>query len=383
MVRERVLSLLSTGLAYGGAETQLVRLATRLKVRGWRVRVISMLPPQAYLEQLVQAGIPVESLGMRRGVPDPRALLRLVGILRRERPAVLTTFMYHANILGRVAGQLSGVPVVVSSIRNENFGGPARDRIMRLTDWMADVTTINSQLAGEAVVGRGVVPPEKLRVIPNGLDTIQFVWTPKIRAQMRQALELGEDSFVWIAVGRIEEQKDYPNLLAAFARVAREYPKSVLYIAGQGPLRPLLEDAVRHLGIVDCVRFLGVRTDIHHLLAASDAFVLSSAWEGLPNVVMEALAAAKPVVATRVGGVPELVEEGKSGFLVPPKDPEALAKAMMRMMSLSSEARCAMGQAGRAHVEAHFALERVVDQWETLYRELLQRKGVKLLELPT
>src|SRR5690606_1580999 len=117
----------------------------------------------------------------RRGVPDPRGLVRLVGLLRRERPSILTSFMYHANLLGRIAGRLSGVPVIVSSIRNENFGGPMRDRIMRLTDRLADVTTINSHLAGQAVVQRGVVPGRKLRVIPNGIDTARFIWTPDIR----------------------------------------------------------------------------------------------------------------------------------------------------------------------------------------------------------
>lgn len=371
-------NFLTTGLAIGGAETQLVRLAIRLKDRGWDVRVISMLLPQEYEDNLESEGIPVISLNMRRGVPDPRALFRLVHILRRDRPLVLTTFMYHANLLGRVAGRLARVPVVVSSIRNENFGGPMRDRIMRLTDWLVDVTTINSRLAGEAVVRRRVVPAEKLRVIPNGLDTTRFYWSPEVRMQTRKALGIDEKDFLWLAVGRLEEQKDYPNLLAAFSWVARERPEAVLRIAGQGPLRQTLEEEVRRLGLEGRVRFLGVRTDIPNLLAAADAFVLSSAWEGLPNVVMEALAAAKPVVATQVGGVPELVEENKSGFLVPPKNPEFLAEAMLRLMSLPIEMRNAMGQAGRTHVETHYALEQVVDQWEALYRELLQRKGVRI-----
>jgi len=219
-----------------------------------------------------------------------------VGILRREQPLILTTFMYHANLLGRVAGRLARVPVVVSSIRNENFGGPMRDRIMRLTDWMADVTIINSNLAGEAVVRRGVVPVGKLQVIPNGLDTTRFTWTPEVRMQVRKAFGIDEECFLWLAVGRLEEQKDYPNLLKAFARVVREQPEAVLLVAGQGPIRRTLEEMVSLLELEGRVKFLGVRTDIPHLLAAADAFVLASAWEGLPNVVMEALAAAKPVV---------------------------------------------------------------------------------------
>lgn len=126
------LTFLTTDLAFGGAETQLVRLATRLQTRCWRVRFVSMLSPHAYLEELGQAGIPVDFLGIRRGVPDLHALFRLVGLLRLERLLVLTTFLRHANLLGRLARWLSGVPVVVSSFRNENLGGPVRDKVMSL-----------------------------------------------------------------------------------------------------------------------------------------------------------------------------------------------------------------------------------------------------------
>lgn len=374
MTSSCLIIFLTTGLAYGGAETQLVRLATRLKARGWEVKVVSMLPPQAYVEELEGARIPVETLGMRRGVPDPRALLRLVRILRREQPQVLTSFMYHANVLGRLAGRLAEVPVVVSSIRNENFGGPWRDKVMRLTDSMADVTTINSCLAAEAVVRRGVVPPGRLRVIPNGLEVERYRKNSEARRQARQQLGLEDSDFLWLAVGRLEIQKDYPTLLRAFVRVSSVSPLAQLRIAGQGPLREDLQVLVSNLGIAERVRFLGVRADIPDLLSAADAFVLSSAWEGLPNVVMEALAAGKPVVATRVGGVPELVEEGKSGFLVPPKDPEALARAMLRLMDLSLEERLRMGERGRRHIEENYSLERVVDQWEALYKELLELK---------
>lgn len=378
IAKQLSLAFLTTGLAYGGAETQLVRLARQLSTRGWVVRIVSMLPPQAYLDELVASGIPVVSLGMRRGVPDPRALVRLANILKRERPLVLTTFMYHANILGRVGGRLSGVPVVISSIRNENFGGPMRDRIMRLTDCLADITTINSQFAGNEVVRRGVVPPGKLRVIPNGIDTSQFTWSPTLRARVRGAEGVDSSTFLWLAVGRLEEQKDYPNLLVAFSRVLKHRPDGLLHVVGQGQLRESLEATVRRLGLGKRVRFLGLRTDIPALLAAADALVLSSAWEGMPNVVMEAMAAGKPVVATRVGGVPELIVDGKNGFMVPPKDPEALAGAMLRLMDLPEETRELMGQAGRKHVVAQYSLDRVVEQWEALFRELLERKGVKV-----
>ena len=145
---------LITGLAYGGAETQLVNLATSLKKRGWEVRVVSMLPPQAFTEELKEAGIPLLTLNMRRGVADPRAVFRLVKMLCEWRPQILTSFMFHANLLGRIAGRLAGVPIVVSSIRNENFGGSRRDRVLRMTDWMGEISTTNSNLAADKLVKR-------------------------------------------------------------------------------------------------------------------------------------------------------------------------------------------------------------------------------------
>jgi len=368
---------LTTGLNYGGAETQLVHLASRLKKRGWNVQVISMIPPVAYVEELERAGIPVYSLEMRRGVPDPRGLFRLVKILRREGPQILTTFMYHANLLGRLGGKIAGVPIIISSIRNENFGGPTRDKIMRLTDWMADVTVINSRLAGETVVKRGVVPPKKLRVIPNGLEIDKFSWTLEQRLNARKALEINSTkTFLWIAIGRLEKQKDYSNLLEAFSIVLREKPDTFLFIVGQGPLENKLKKLAEELGINQKVSFLGLRRDIPDLLAAADALVLSSAWEGLPNVVMEAMAASKPIVATSVGGVPELILEGKTGYLVPPKDPKALAQAMLKLMDLPESARETMGQLGRKYIEESYSLERVVDMWEELYIEFLKNKRI-------
>ncbi len=369
------LVFLITGLDYGGAETQLVNLVTRLKERGWDVRVVSMLPPQTFTDELEQAGIPLATLNMRRGVADPRAVFRLVKMLREWKPWILTSFMFHANLLGRIAGRLAGVPINISSVRTENMGGALRERVMRLTDWMGDITITNCRIVADSLTKQGVVPAERVCVIPNGLVLDKFVVTNSNKQEVRRDLGVAEEDFLWLAVGRLEEPKDYPNLLQAFRIVVNKY-EAQLYVAGQGSLTEDLERQAIKLGISDRVVFLGLRRDIPQLLEAADGFVLSSAWEGLPNTVMEAMAAAKPVVATNVGGVPELVQDGKTGYIVPPRNPEALALAMEKMMALSHEERSEMGKAGRAHIEANYSLERVVDQWEELYKELLQKKGL-------
>jgi glycosyltransferase involved in cell wall biosynthesis len=366
------ITFLITSLDFGGAETQLVRVALRLSEAGWKVAVISMLQPVAWAGTLSAGGVALHSLDMKRGAPEPAALLRLVRLLRQESPEILVSFMYHANLLARLAARPAGVRITVSSIRNENFGGPRRDRLLRLTDGLASVTTTNSRLAAAALQRRKVVHARKLRVIPNGLDLTHYDWNACRREQARQESGCAQGSFLWLAAGRLEEQKDYPTLLTAFERVARERPEAELRIAGHGSLQGSLEEAARRSGLQDRIRFLGARGDIPDLLAAADALVLSSAWEGLPNIVMEAMAAGKPVVATEVGGVSELVADGVSGLLLPPGNPAALSEAMLALMDLPAESRRGMGQAGRQHVGEHYAIERVTGQWQELFTGLLQ-----------
>jgi glycosyltransferase involved in cell wall biosynthesis len=190
-------------------------------------------------------------------------------------------------------------------------------------------------------------------------------------------MELGE-AFVWLAVGRLVEAKDYPTLLHAFSRVVRAYPSALLLIGGHGPLGGQLESMTEELGLGDRVRFLGVSNDIPRLMNAADAYVMSSALEGLPMVLLEAAATALPIVATDVGGNREVVLHDESGFLVPPRNPEALAEAMTRLMGLPPEKRSEMGSRARAYVEAHYALDRVVTQWEAIYAGALERKGIDL-----
>lgn len=366
---------LITGLAYGGAETQLVQLATRLKERGWEVGVISMLPPEAYVRELEVAAIPVFSLGMRRGVPDLRALFRLARIVRRERPCVFHSHMVHANLLARVCRPIASVPVLVCTAHNIWEGSRWREWAYRLTDPFCDLTTQVSDAGLERYVRIGAVPARKIRFVPNGVDTNRFRPDIKARAYLRDSLGLRSE-FIWLAVGRLEQAKDYPNMIRAFAKVHQLRRESRLFIVGQGSLRAEMERLAAELGLGNVVNFLGVRRDIPELMNAADAYVMSSAWEGMPLVLLEAAAVGLPVVATDVGGNREIVLDGKTGLLVPPKDPDALAGAMLRVMTLSPGARAAMGQAARSHIEAHYSLDRVTDEWEALYTTLLRAKGV-------
>jgi glycosyltransferase involved in cell wall biosynthesis len=252
-----------------------------------------------------------------------------------------------------------------------------REWAYRITDFLCDLTTQVSRGGLERYVQVGAVPRRKILYVPNGVDTERFRPDAEARSRLRREMGLGE-AFVWLAVGRLEEVKDYPNLLRAFSQVIRAHSSALLLIAGQGAFRGQLERMAEGLGLSDRVRFLGVRKDIPQLMNVADGYVMSSAWEGLPMVLLEAAATALPIVATAVGGNREVVLDGESGFLVPPRTSEALAGAMIRLMGFPSEKRSEMGSRARAHVEAHYALDRVVTQWETIYAETLKRKGINL-----
>jgi|Deesub1362B_J571_1020462.scaffolds.fasta_scaffold01241_3 glycosyltransferase involved in cell wall biosynthesis len=365
---------LTTSLARGGAETLLACLATRLKARGWQVRVVSLTPPTAYAEELEVTGIPVISLGIRRKSPNPLPLLRLAHVIWSWRPHIVHSHMVHANLLARIVRPLAPIQVLICTAHSLDEGGRLREFLYRLTDPLCDLTTHVSQAGLERYVRvRVVQQSEKIRYIPNGVDTERFKPDPEARHVLRTELGV-EDAFVWLAVGRFSPPKDYPNLFRAFARVVQEHPETRLWAAGEGPLRPAMEEFVQKLGVKNQVSFLGIRHDVPELMSAADAYVLSSAWEGMPMVLLEASATGLPIVATDVGGNREVVLEGITGFLVPPKDSEALAQAMLRLMALPQEARRRMGEKARQYIKDNFSLERIVDRWEELYRELLQKK---------
>lgn len=358
----------------GGADRQILYLAHALLAHQYEVRLVTMTPLEEMGRQAVADDLPVISLDMERGRADWQAFQRLVGLLQDWQPHLLTSFMYHANLLGRLAGKWAGVPLIVTSIRSERNGNASRDWLMRLTNWMDHCCTTNSQQVANSLRKRGLLSSEKSRVIPNGVDIASLSAPTDERFRIRNQLGLAPTEFVWLAIGRLLPQKDYPTLLEAFQPLATAPAR--LLIAGRGPLLDELQEQAQQLGIASQVTFLGVRDDIAALLAAADGFVLSSAWEGMPNVVMEALAAARPVVATQVGGVSELVETGKSGLLVPASDPGALSQGMQQLMRLSLERRQQMGLRGRDHVAAHYSLGAMADRWMALYGELLIEKGL-------
>ncbi len=378
----RSIVLLITQLCYGGAETQMIRLAIELKSAGWTVTVICLLAPSAYTSILEQADIPVISLDMQRGVPDPRGLFRLAQVIRQLKPHVLHTHLVHANLLGRMTRLMARVPVVISTIHNlreaSEKGGSTwhKELLYRITDPLADRTTIIAQSAYERYVRIGAVPRSRLEMIPNGVDTCRFQPSVSLRKQTRA--ELGIDSdFVWLAIGRLVEQKDYPNLLRAVRMFSAE--KWQLLMVGEGGLHDSLSALATELGIGHKVRFIPAREDVVALYSAADAFVMSSAWEGMSAALQEALAMALPCVVTDVGANRDLVRDGITGYVVPPGDSSRLAQGMENLMTAPAPSREQFGKSARDFAVSQYEFTTVARKWFDLYERCLRKKGCPAL----
>lgn len=359
----RRLLFVITSLDYGGAEAQVVELTARFRERGWHVATVSLIEPRAYESELTAVGAELHSLGMPRGVPDPRGVARLAAIYARFRPDVVHAHMVHANVVARLARLLTPVPCLVSTVHNVVEGGRWMTHAYRLTDGLSEFTSNVSREGVDRYVRLGAVPAAKCAYVPNGINLRRFRRDPAARAAVRASLGV-DKGFVWLAVGRFTEQKDFPNL---FSAIASRGVRSRLWMVGDGELRAELEALAVRLGIADDVTFLGRRSDVADLMSAADGYVLSSAWEGLPMVLLEAAATGLPAVATAVGGVPQIVRPD-TGRLVPAGDPAALAAAMSEVEELSPERLREMGELGRAAVMTTFDVDAVVTRWEDIYR---------------
>ncbi len=321
-------------------------------------------------------GVPVVCLERRPGL-DPRAAWRIGREVRRRRLEVLHAHQYGPFFyaaLARLAGGARARLILTEHGRHDPDVVPARRRWANrlLLGRLAHAVNACSEFSARALVerewlgsGRGAGPP---RVIPNGVDLARFRPAADVAAA-RRSLGLDPEAALVACVARFHPVKDHRTLLRAFAGVAAARPESELLLVGDGPERPRLEALAQELGIFSRVRFLGVRADVPEILRAADLFALTSASEAAPLTLLEAMATALPVVATAVGGVPEIARDGVEGRLVPRADPSAAAAAMLELLDDRGRA-AAMGRAGRARVEERYRLEDTVAAYGDLYERL-------------
>jgi glycosyltransferase involved in cell wall biosynthesis len=374
-VNVKKILLLTSSLAPGGAEVVVTQLALTVRARGCEVSVVSMTEPTAFVEELQDGGVSVVSLGMKPGQANLAGLLRFLSYTRRFRPDIIHAHMYHANILARLTRVLIGAPVVCTihsefeSSRRKDTAW-IRERIYRCTDAACTVSVAVSERVRQRYVRESIVPENRISVIENGIDLNRFRPCDERRPTTRTALGW-QGSFVWLAVGRLELAKDHLGLIQAFQNVHHQFPNSKLVIAGEGRLRPQIEQLIHRAGLQSAVSLLGLRTDVSDLMNACDAVVMSSAWEGAALVLLEAAAVGRSVVSTEVGSAPEVIVSGRTGLLVPPRQPGALSRAMTQLMTLGPDQLTQMGEEARRHVTRQFSLRSMHSRYMELYQAVL------------
>jgi glycosyltransferase involved in cell wall biosynthesis len=368
----RVLTLVDKPTVTGGAERLAAVVAMKLDpARFESVLCASRQTDEPLLDrELEEAGIGVLALG-RRSTLDLLAWRPLVSLLR-DGVDVVHTHMFGSNVWGTVLGRLSGVPVVVAHEHTWSFQGRPLRRFLdrELVARWADVFVAVSGEDRRKMIEVEGVDPAKIRLIPNGIPSP----ANGAGADVRTELGIEPGAPVLGVVCELRAQKALEVLFEAAALLLVEFPTLKVLVAGDGPERARLEEGARRLGVADTVLFLGIRRDVPAVLTAVDVAVLSSDYEGSPLSVMEYMAAAKPVVSTRVGGVPELVQEDVHGLLVDPRDPEALAEAVARLLRDPALAK-RLGAEGRKRQQREFSLEAMVGRIEDLYEELWLASG--------
>lgn len=364
--------LLGNDLTLGGTEGQFVEIACRLDRSRWEPHVSCVRAEGPRRAQLDAAGVGVWSCGPN-SLKSPRlaaAVLKLARFLRAHRIDLVHSFDFYSNILGVPAARLARVPAVIASQRDL---GDLRPRLQRrlhnIVLRLADYVVVNTDIVAERIAKAGVVAPTRIVVIPNGVDGARFSGRPGGDSDRRP----GRIVIGTLAVLRPE--KGLGDFVRAARHVAERFPEARFVIWGDGPLRADLERTVRDVGLSGAVALAGATLEPEAALKTLDIFVLPSLSEACSNALLEAMATGRAVVATRVGGNPALVEDQVTGLLVPPGDPAALAKAVIRLIedpALAAE----LGARAQRRVLAEFGIDRMLARFEALYDRVLAERSL-------
>ncbi|MDD5403884.1 MAG: glycosyltransferase [Sulfuricella sp.] len=319
-------------------------------------------------EEARRAGIPVIHLPMR-GNLDLASVMRLAGWLRKEKIDVVNTHSGVDSWVGGLAAKLAGTPALV---RTRHLHLPLKRGWLNFVHYLPDRIAACGESTRDFLVGECGFPRQAVVSIPTGIDFPRFAPQRK-RAQVRADLALPQDAFLVLMVGIIRAVKRHEVALRALQHLTGRIDAH-LAVAGDGPMMQDMKRLAEELGIAGRVHFLGHRDDVADLMGAADCLLLTSRSEGVPQAVTQALGLGLPVVATAVGGVPELVKDGQTGLLVPAENPDAAAAALEHLARHPETAR-ELARNGRAHALAHYSLQAMLDKTEQEYRAVLREKG--------
>lgn len=366
-----------TSLSMGGAERSLFNLLAGLGANADH-EVVSLLDDGAYGDKVRELGIPVQALGLRRGLPGPSAVARIRALVRRSNPDLIQGWMYHGNLASYLAGRLApGVPEVVWNVRHSLYGlkkeRPMTRHVIRVNRLLSQrVTAIvyNSHLSRQQHEAFGFAGTHG-KVIPNGINVNQFRPVPDRAARTREELGIAVGTPLIAHVARFHPMKNHAGFLRAAVYVVERMPDVHMLLVGRdvtfdnSVLSSLVPDSLRSR-----FHLMGERVDVQDLMQVATVFCQSSLWgEAFPNVLGEAMACQVPCVATDVGDSAAIV--GDTGIVVTPGNSNALADALVEMLAKSDAERLTLGQAARRRVEDYYALPKIVEQYAEFYRDLM------------
>jgi glycosyltransferase involved in cell wall biosynthesis len=364
----------------GGTETQAVELARRLDPARFQVTIGCLRKEGPLLDRLKGTPVEIVKIELGRGIDSPSGILgvlKLAAYLRKMRFEVVHAHDLWSNMVGMAASMLARVPVTITSQRDlshDAWYGTYRRRVLRFLQRRSSVVLTNAKAIRDSLVAQDGVPPEKVCVIYNGVDLDKFRNSHPHRAAM---FPDSEGNKLIVLVGNmISEVKGHLVLISAAVEIVRQYPRTQFVLVGEGPKRRDFEAQVASSGLKENFLFLGRRTDVAQILGCCDIAVLPSLAEGLPNAVLEYLAAGLPVVASALGGNLEVIQDGITGLLVPAQDSPALANALTRLLD-DQEFSARLARAGQEHVASYFSFERLVAEVGKLYTSQLQAATAK------
>jgi glycosyltransferase involved in cell wall biosynthesis len=368
-----------TGLSAHGAETMLYRLLSASNPQEYQNEVISLTDRGALGDKIESLGVPVRVLGMRPGIPNPMAVLKLAKMLRESRPALVQTWMYHADLLGGLAARVAGDIPVVWGIHHTRIDRRETKLLTFLTvkfcawlSWRVPACIVCCSNASEEAHVELGYPRDKMRVITNGIDVEQFQPDAEAGAVLRNALGIPNEALLIGLAARLHPHKDHKTFFRAAGLLHKEFPDVHFVLCGDGVVRenPEIAAEVAAAELEGYCHLLGARSDMQRIYPALDIAANSSLSEAFPLALGEAMACGVTCVATDVGDCAAII--GDTGKIVPPQRPELLANAWREVLQIGPEARRRLGAAARARVASHFSLPAVVGDYQGLYRTINQ-----------
>lgn len=362
------ITLITTGLAVGGGEKQVCDLADQFIISGHHVQLISLTGTKILSPKNDNIEL-IELHAKKNIISLTFSLFKAIKLVKKFNPNIMHSHMVHANIFSRFISLFTKVPLVCTA-HSTNEGGLIRTLSYRYTDSLCMLNTNVSDEGVDIYIDKNICSKNKIISVVNGVDVDKFKFCNDFRIKKRNEVEVKGNEILFLAVGRLAKEKDYNNLLNAFSLFTKKCLSAKLVIIGVGELESELIKLMEELNLEKNVSFLGYRSDVDEWMSAADIFVMSSEWEGLPLVILEAMACERPIIATDCGGIGKLIKT--SGELVPIKDSLQLSNALERMFKMSTEERKELGMLSRDYIINNYSLNAVSDKWISIYKKILK-----------